>query len=241
MKFGRKHSEIPEGEELGEFIPYLRNFREGDTTVRFIEEIDEWIEFYEHYTLEGKGFPCTGDRKSCPGCTSEVEKVAKASRKYATNLELVSNHAVLPFRIPASLSKKLFNRAERNGTITNRDYVIMREGKGLDTEYDVEQDDKYEVNLRELLGKSHDLQAILLGSYEEIWGPVNSKPMKQGPVKAVEEVQNEEPPFDDSEVEEATLRKMTKEELLDLADRHNITVDDRGSKMEILDTILETA
>jgi hypothetical protein len=243
MQFGTKKSDVVDGQmNDGEFLPYLRNFREGDNEVRFIEEVDDWTAFAEHYTPEAKSFPCTGDRNTCPGCTSDNEKMARASRKYATNVKLVQNDMVLPFRIPMSLAKKLFNRAERNGSITNRDYIVMREGKGLDTEYDLEQGDKSEANLAELRGKSHDIESILKTSYEEVWGDINDKPKKKE--VAQEPVQEEKPPFDasgDVEIDEATLRAMSRSDLIALAASNSITVDEDGSKGEILDTILASA
>lgn len=233
MKFGTKRADVDESIENGEFTPYLRNFKPGETTVRFLDEVDEWLMFYEHFTPEGKSFPCTQDRKSCPGCTSDNEKMAKGSRKYATNLMIVENNAVLPWRIPVSLAKRLFNRAERNGTITNRDYVIMREGKGLDTEYDVEQDDKYPVDLPELRKQIFDIESVLQSSYDEIWGEK---------VEKVEPQQEEKPPFDKGEeIDEADLRKMDKGELIDLADANGIRVDEDGTKGEIIDQIIESA
>lgn len=234
MQFGKKKSEITENTlGDGEFLPYLRNFREGDNEVRFIEEVEDWIGFSEHYTPEGKSFPCTGDRNACPGCTSENEKTSRASRKYATNVKLVENGMVLPFRIPMSLAKKLFNRAERNGTITNRDYIVMREGKGLDTEYDLEQGDKSEVNLADLQEKAHDIEEILRSSYEEVWGVITPKPQE-----------SEKAPFEASgevEIEEGALRAMSRSDLLTLAADNAIVVDEDGSKGEILDTILAAA
>ena len=239
MQFGVKKSEekVYAGGD-GDFLPYLRNFREGDNEVRFIDEVEDWIGFAEHYTPEAKSFPCTGDRNECPGCTSDNEKMARASRKYATNVKLIQNDMVLPFRIPMSLAKKLFNRAERNGTITNRDYIVMREGKGLETEYDLEQGDKSEVNLDDLRAKGHDIEDILRTSYEEVWGGPDK------PAKAEKPKQEEKPPFDasgDVEIDEESLRAMSRNDLLALAASNSITVDEDGSKGEILDVILVAA
>lgn len=231
MQFGTKKADVREYQEDGDFLPYLRNFREGDNEVRFIQEVDDWIAFGEHYTPENKSFPCNGDRSTCPGCKSDNEKMKRVSRKYACNLQLRSNGMVLPFRIPMTLAKKLFNRAERNGTITNRDYVVMREGKGLDTEYDLEQGDRGEVNLEELNELAHSIEEILVAAYEDVWGPLDSKQ------------EEEEIPFDDGgdEIDEASLRKMTRGNLIDLAAANDIKIDEDGSKKEILDAILEAA
>jgi hypothetical protein len=161
--------------------------------------------------------------------------MSKASRKYATNLHLATNDMVLPFRIPMSLAKKLFNRAERNGTITNRDYIVMREGKGLSTEYDLEQDDKYPVDLDALRAKAHDIENVLATAYEEIWGSSNRN----------EPVQEEKPPFDQSDADEViseeALMGMKRSELILIAEKHNIDYDEDGSKREILQSILTQA
>jgi hypothetical protein len=231
MQFGTKKADAgTQMADSGEVLKYLRNFREGDNEVRFIDEVDDWISFSEHYSADNKSFPCTMDRSTCPGCTSEIEKVQRASRKYATNVKLVGNGMVLPFRIPMSLAKKLFNRAERNGTITNRDYIVMREGKGLDTEYDLEQGDRGEVDLEALREQAMDIESVLVTAYEEVWGPL--------------EKEEEEPPFDSSdevEIDEATIRKMKRDQLIALANDNDIEIDEDGSKKEILDSILEAA
>ncbi len=233
MQFGTKKADATtQVVDGGEVLKYLRNFREGDNEVRFIDEVDDWISFSEHYSADGKSFPCTLDKQSCPGCTSEIEKVQRASRKYATNVKLVGNGMVLPFRIPMSLAKKLFNRAERNGTITNRDYIVMREGKGLDTEYDLEQGDRGEVDLSALREQSMDIEDVLVTAYEEVWGPIN------------QEEKEEEIPFDTSdevEIDEATIRQMKRDQLIALATENEIDIDTDGSRKEILETILEAA
>lgn len=239
MKFGTKKSDVVEFDSSGsfDFKPYLRNFRNGDNLVRFVEEVDDWIMFYEHFTPENKSFPCTGERNSCPGCTSDNERMKKASRKYATNLQLVEQNVVLPFRIPMGLAKKLFNRAERNGSITTRDYVVMREGQGLETEYDLEQDDKRPENIEALRGKAHDLQEIFQSMYDEIWG--------EGTVEVDEEpAKVEKAPFDQGEteeVDEAALRAMSRKDLVALATQHSINFDEDGGKSDILDAILAQA
>ena len=165
MRFGTKKSEAPEvsGDGL-----YLRNWKDGDTLVRFLEECDDWIEFREHYTADKKSYPCTNDRSTCPGCTADSDDERKSSRKYATNVLFVKGNYVAPVRIPITLAKKMFTRSERNnGTITNRDYIVIRSGQFLDTEYDVESDDSYKVNIKELLKDAVDIEDVLVAAFEE--------------------------------------------------------------------------
>lgn len=244
MKFGTKKKDAPEQNDAGGM--YLRTFKDGETVVRFLEETDDWIVFREHY-LNGKSFPCTGDRDSCPGCTHPDESVQKAGRKYATNAWLPKQNAVLPFRIPISLAKSLFTRSEKNdGTITNRDYVIMRSGKGLDTEYDVDSDDKYAVDVASLLKQGVDIQEVLQASYDEVWGEEpREERFSRKPKEAEEEtfpsrseVQGES--ADDSEIvlDEDRLYEMSLAELVDVADKVGIDVREGTKKGDLIRTLL---
>jgi hypothetical protein len=240
MQFGQKKADAPPlMEGTGN---YLRNFKDGDTVIRFIEEPDDWIVFREHYTTDRKSFPCTEDRDTCPGCTSDIESVQRATRKYGTNLWLVKQDLVLPFRIPMSLAKRVFARAERNeGIITNRDYVVMKSGKGMDTEYDIEADERYNVNLKDLLAKAMDIQEILAESYDEVWGTKEdstlvkaaSKPARERKVyiddlDEEEKFPSEPEPAAEKDVEpvvidEDALYEMTLIELKDLAERAGVS------------------
>lgn len=166
MSFGTRTKDVkdtPQG-------TYLRSFRPGETTVRFCEEVQEWITFWEHFNSDNKSYPCTGDRSACPGCNSADAKEQKASRRFASTIRTPEGD-FQAVRIPASVQKKMVTRSERNnGTILNRDYVIIREGQGLDTEYDVEADRTYEVAAKDLANGLVDIETILQSSWDEVWG-----------------------------------------------------------------------
>lgn len=248
MKFGEKKKNAPD-EPSGDGM-YLRNFKDGEVVVRFLEPTDEWIVYREHYTADRKSFPCTGDRDSCPGCTSDDEQVARSSRKYATNLWLPKNDLVLPFRIPVSLAKRMVAREERSDDgITNRDYVVMRSGKGLDVEYDVEADDKYSVDLAPLLAQGKDIQEILEISYNEIWGePKTSKlaqPKEEKPRRAPKEKEEFPSETESSadedenlEIDEEALYDMGLDELLVLADKAGLVVKTDSKKSEVIRALI---
>lgn len=254
MKFGQRKADAPE--EVSSDGMYLRNFKDGEVAVRFLEECDEWIVFREHYTAERKSFPCTGDRDSCPGCTSDDDQVARSSRKYATNVWLPKNNMVLPFRIPITLAKRLFARAERNdGTITNRDYVVMRSGKGLEVEYDVEADDKYNVDLRPLLAQAKDIHEILAASYDEIWGEPKAektsalaKPKAEPKAKVekddAEEAFPSEPEVvsaaasDDLVIDEEALYDMGLPELVLLAEKEGLVLPNGSKKSDVIRALI---
>jgi hypothetical protein len=247
MQFGQRKKDAPE--EIAGDGMYLRNFKDGEVTVRFLEECDEWIVFREHYTAERKSFPCTGD-DNCPGCNSDDEQVKRSSRKYATNVWIPKNNVVIPFRIPITLAKRLFARAERNdGTITNRDYVVMRTGKGLEVEYDVEADDKYTVDLKPLLAQAKDIQEILRISFEENAGgkkEQNSSLVKGKPEK--DEVEEEPLPTkpesesaadsDDLVIDEDALYEMGLDDLLEIADKAGLIMKDNSKKSDVIRALI---
>lgn len=227
MRFGTKKSEAVDDED---FQPYLRGLKPGDTEVRFLYEVDDWIQYREHFANK-RSFPCTQD-DNCGGCNSDDKDEKRASKKYATNLYLGEKDVVLPFKLPMTLAKKLFARAERNGgEITDRDYILIREGKGFDTEYDVDYGERSRVDINKLRADALDIEEILTNSYEEAWGPIDGE----------EAVEVTAAPWDDEEIDEDDLRKMTRPRLVKLAEKYKLDIDVKGSKEDILDAILEAA
>lgn len=69
--------------------------------------------------------------------------------------------------------------------------MIFRKGSGLDTDYDVEGDEKYEVDIDEKLKEATDVNECLDASFREQWGdpedfvsdgkPAASKPSEDVP------------------------------------------------------------
>lgn len=253
MQFGQRRGDAPEIESDGR---YLRNFKKGEVKVRFLEETQDWITFREHY-LEGKSFPCTQDKDNCPGCTHPDEDVQRASRKYATNLYLVDVEKTLPFRIPVSLAKSMDTRSDKNGgTILNRDYVVMRSGKGLDTEYDVDSDERYALDTKSLLKDGLDINELLEESYNEVWGAKveevkEIKSSRLGRSKAKVEEPEEEPKEefpsetkasteddDDLVIDEEALYDMALADLIDLGTKVGIEGADNMSKPSLIRSLL---
>lgn len=262
MGFGTRKAEAP---TTGDGV-WLRNFQSGETQIRFIEEMDDWIHFKEHYNVEKHWFPCTQDGE-CPGCSSEIESVRKKSTKYATNVYLPKTSEVRPYKIPVSLANRLETRAERNGgTIVSRDYVVIKTGSGLDTDYDVDQESKYDAPLSEYRKAAFDIETLLVERFEEVINP--KQPDDDDPVEkkadakkdeptesreerrarlAKEEEQakgsTEEPPFDSASEQTVTLneeavRSMSLRELVKLADDAGIEIDEDMKKSEIADFLI---
>lgn len=249
MQFGVKKKDAPE--PTGG--KYLRRFAKGETKVRFLDEPDEWIMFKEHFTPDRKGFPCTM-AEGCPGCTSDVESVRRAGRKYAAQVLLIKSNQVLPFAIPVTLAERLAIRAERNGgTLVNRDYVVLRSGDGFDTEYDVDQEDKYPLDLAELHKKIQvEIQDCFLASFNEVWGSVDNPVRQVSKAEAREATQDENVPFsrptsqsesaaksDEEELTEAQIRAMDVDQLAHLCSRAGLSVDMFATKDELIELLLK--
>jgi hypothetical protein len=143
--------------------------RKGETRVRFLAEIKDWQEYWEHYDETVKFFPCTGDRDSCPGCLSTVERTRKASKRYLAPVLDPKTGRVWGLKMGLELANRLSLRNDRNnGTITNRDYTLIRTGDGLDTEYDVEQEEIVAINL-DVYADTIDVEQLLSSQFAAAW------------------------------------------------------------------------
>ncbi len=260
MRFGTPASET--NDSSGE---YLRALKAGDTKVRFFSEIPTWIGYYEHYTNK-QSFPCTGDRMTCPGCTHEDESVQKATRRWATIVLKVDTGEVVPMKLPTTIKKKCESRAARNdGSITTRDYTLVKEGQSLNTEYDVEQEEKYRLDMSKY-DDLPDIEDILKAMFEDVWGPGSAEeyaqsavPAKAAPRRKRETVDDQidrwkaekaekaapadegETGTDDVVVTEEQLHSMRLSELLALAEKEGIDTSKLEEKSEIIDAIVNAA
>ena len=265
MRFGTPASET--NDSSGE---YLRALKAGDTKVRFFQEIPAWIGYYEHYTNK-QSFPCTGDRMTCPGCTHEDESVQKATRRWATVVLKVDTGEVVPMKLPTTIKKKCESRAARNdGSITTREYTLVKEGQSLNTEYDVEQEEKYKIDMGQYVDLP-DIEDILKAMFEDVWGPGSAEeyaqtsvPAKAAPRRKRETVDDQidrwraeghlaekngertvpeegETGTDDVVLTEEQLHGMRLSELLKLAEDEGIDTSKLEEKNEIIDAIVAKA
>lgn len=138
-----------------------------DMRVRFLTEPKGWYKYYEHYSDATKYFPCTQD-DSCPGCKSDNERLQRKSKRYVANVLDVKFNSVVMLKMPLTLANKMVTRYERNTTLLSRDFTLICTGQGLDVDYDVEQEDKTDVDVSKytLL----DPEPILQSMYAEAFG-----------------------------------------------------------------------
>jgi hypothetical protein len=146
------------------------------------------------------------------------------------------------FKIPVSLYNRLVTREQRNdGDLTTRDYIVIRSGTGFDTEYDVDQGDKYDVDLADY--KLFDIDEILTSVWEAAYGD-----SVQTVVAAVaDEPEEDKPPFEEAVksgdvevIDEAKLFTMTVKELKSVLDTMGVeTTSDK--KTDLINAVLENA
>jgi len=172
QKFSREDAVNTGGDEGGSGKISIWGFRDGSTTIRFLEEIDDWTPYWEHYDQgKKKYFPCPG-RDVCPVCT-DPENESRASKRYLVNALVKSSDNknvkagyVNLYKIPGSLIEKVLRRSDKYETLLDRDYEIIRAGSGLNTEYDLETGDRGEVDIETYLEKGFDHEEALQAAWK---------------------------------------------------------------------------
>jgi hypothetical protein len=110
---------------------FIKGFKDNEpATLRFLTEPLDWIEYVEHYNEEFSFFPCSDD---CPACKDGV----RGSKKFLAAAIDVEEGVQTLYKLPKTVMSSLNRSYERNGTILDRDFEIIRTGSRLDTEYDV--------------------------------------------------------------------------------------------------------
>ena len=233
MRFGKSEEEAKaEPSRGGGGSDFMKYPREGDNTLRILDEPDKWVWYWEHFNPGGYAFPCTNDRDTCPGCTSDIEKMARASRKIAFNA--FDGQYTNVWKVPKTVADKLKARWERIGTIRDRDYIIRqlveKVGKTTRYEYDVEGLDKEAFDFAEVEEFMRDPETMLARAYEDAWG--DDAKVRESRVKAKEteetnkvraKIQRSQAAVPEEKVySEADLRKMDVWDLAAICKREGI-------------------
>jgi hypothetical protein len=242
MKFGLARGSTFQSTPSGD---YLRSFQMGENKVRFLEELQEWLPYYEHFTLDGQGFPCTQNTSTCPGCTDEDEAVSRRSRKYATFIYVPAVNQTFPWKVPITVSDNMHRRAEQNGgTICNRDYVVIRSGKALKTKYDVDAEERYSLNIEELRRKAGiaDAEEVLHAMYKAVWGQVPQSEEDEKDEEIPQALRLKSDVIKDTDLSEQQLRALSFNDLTKLWENEGFEgYDDDWSKNELVEAILKQA
>lgn len=160
---------------------FIRTFKEAMTKIRIApmtatnargKEVTgsaAWPTAREHYKDDLGSFPCI-EIDACVGCTDEyVNKsggaVSARSRKYYFDaLDEQGNMRV--YKIGPKLYQILKGRDQRLGTLSDRDYIIHHMGSGLETSYDPEAGEKYDIDF--VQADLHDIPSILTRRYQSV-------------------------------------------------------------------------
>lgn len=146
MKFGVRADQDTGASSGGDWIQYIR--KNGEMTFRFLEDWPVWTIYWEHFSQDKMlGYPCTGDRATCPGCTSPNEREARPTKRLLVNAVPITGdragRASL-WKFAGGLKEALerFRAKSPHNTLTDRPYTIIRsEGSTGRVQYDIDRED----------------------------------------------------------------------------------------------------
>jgi hypothetical protein len=184
---------------------WIRRFKDPSTQIRIcpaegvnekgekVYGTDAWPTAREHYDDAAGSFPCDeslgGSMAECDGCQDENERVNKRNRTYYINaLDEGGEYRV--FKMGSTLYKTFKNREARMRSVdpsnhqplSDRDYLINRMGKGLQTNYDPEAAEKYEIEFDP--ERYYDIEAILVARAEQAHAIYSGEEQAVGETKA---------------------------------------------------------
>lgn len=230
--------------------------KDDELTVRFLTEPEEWFFYREHFRQDVKFFPCVD--RNCPGCNDSDDQITRRSRRFLANALDVEQGVVVPLKLPLDLANRLFSRYERYGTLTDRDYILMRAGQGLNTTYDLDTMEPKEVDISryELI----DCKALLVQQYEDAFGTsmeggpeVDNDDGKEksdaaDPHKKSDNIPSESSRSSEEDdggdtISEDEMLELTHNELYDLAQKLGIQVNkgEEATRQEIVNDIFAQA
>ncbi|CAB4176715.1 Rho termination factor, N-terminal [uncultured Caudovirales phage] len=219
--------------------------------VRFLTEEDAWGQFREFFD------PIT---KTSRALKKGEEIEGKATRRILATVLLrdeAHGDKVVPLKLPMSLAKAISTRGEKYGTLTDRDYVLFKQGEGLDTTYgfDAEAPSKVSLSKYDL----PDLLAVLNAESGEVSASTDvdddedldieaPAPAKKSPkvVEVIEDDLDDEVIDDDvvaddgaTELSLADLKAMSVAELKSVAAELRVSVVPGMKKSDLINEIWE--
>ena len=153
MKNAAKQTKGSGGAQWIKFIS-----KEEDLVVRFLTEPEEWVGYEEVFDEEARMYRPLVEGEDGDALGGKYGP----SKRTLTNALDVEEDRVVALKLPISLANKLVERANKRGTITDRDFELSVTS-GKRTEYNYEPLDKEFVELSdyELL----DLEQVLIDTY----------------------------------------------------------------------------
>lgn len=174
---------------------WIRGFKDASTPIRIMEATGinargetvtgykAWHTEREHYDEDLQiSYPCPrengGTEPDGVGCSHPSKKVRDRSRKYYINA-VDKDGELRIFKIGPAVYNILKMRQDRmigenpseKQPLSRRDYIINKSGSGMNTKYDVETGDKYELD--EVPTEMHDIGAALTAAWNEALAKYN--------------------------------------------------------------------
>ena len=104
--------------------------KDSGITVRFLEEPDNWIEYFEFYDEAEKAYYPLSEGGP------EPEGDQSVSKRFLANAVDTADNRVIALVLPKSLAQSLMKKYDKYSTILDRDYELSKDGTGFDTTYD---------------------------------------------------------------------------------------------------------
>jgi len=197
--------------------PELVTMGDGDQVeLAFVGDTTNWGEFDQHYVRapkdQGGGYRiCPGS--GCPLCDDGdrpqlkylvpafiIKRHRPAKGKYEAKTEKNVGYRYVMFN--KTTAEKLLKRIRRRGTLQDAIYLIIREGDGLDTDYEIEKTD--EKPSKKMLNGWEKMDAI--GKLEEMFEKEQkaSGPLKKGKKSKakVEDDDDDDYDYDDDDLDD---------------------------------------
>ena len=173
MRFGVRNADAPKSSGNSAISWFGKN----DTRIRFLEEIDDWTKYQQHFSASARTtYPCTGDKDTCPGCIHESSDEARTSTRYLVNAVDTERGYVNLYSVPFSCMASLERSSDRDdGTIRARDYtVVQTRDDNNQVKYLVEREEKSRFDFGDYVAKMKDHQDALSQQFTTVWGDNDS-------------------------------------------------------------------
>jgi hypothetical protein len=177
---------------------------DASARVRFLQEPEEWHVFYERF-VDGSFVPVVGEND--PLDAHPDERVRRVSLRHMVNVLNKETGKVQLLKMNQDLTNRALLKHQRFKTLLDRDYEIMREGSGLQTAYNLEQEDPEPLDLARFKDKLIDMEEYLLQAVDDYHGTSHAEAHRAaragtaGPATAEEVLTEPEPdplPFGDT-------------------------------------------
>lgn len=151
---------------------FIQRFKNPETRIRLCQEPNnhpnQMKTMREHYSSRFKeSFACPNHRDNgvpCVGCADPDSKTRKRNRRFVTNA-LNDRGELILIKMGPDLHKKFVNKRQRMGTVLNCDWIVVKTGSGLTTDYEPWPGEEYPVPMPTQL---IDIDKVLADGYNSV-------------------------------------------------------------------------